>query len=575
MDLPLNEPPYGAEAGPGRRLARHLLETGLLPAPALARAEEAGRAAGESLTTALLTLGLIGEDRLAAASAEALDLPLLGRDDLPPEPPLADRLPLRFLRRVRAYPARVEDGRLLLALADPLDAFAAQAAGLATGMPVSVAVATPANIDAALARLEEATAAQPELLEPEGGAAAGDDATRLRDQASEAPVVRHVNALILGAVEAGASDIHLEATEAGLRTRLRVDGVLRDAGLAPQALGAGVVSRLKIMARLDVAERRLPQDGRMRIAVRGRDVDLRVSVVPTLDGEGIVLRILDRGTLALNFASLGFSPDEIAVLQGMLNQTSRMMLVTGPTGSGKTTTLYAALGAVDRQRLKVCTIEDPVEYRLDGVSQVQVRPAIGLTFPNALRAMLRHDPDVMLVGEIRDAETASVAAQVALTGHLVLATLHTNDAPSAVTRLMDLGVPEYLIASVLHGVLAQRLVRTLCPACRRAEEAPPALAERLGLARLAPEGSGGPIRIFHPVGCAGCGGSGYRGRTTVLQVMTLTPALRELVLRRADSSGIEAAAVAEGMPTLMQAGLRKALAGTTSVEEVLRVTGGG
>ncbi|HEY8614145.1 MAG TPA: GspE/PulE family protein, partial [Roseomonas sp.] len=348
---------------------------------------------------------------------------------------------------------------------------------------------------------------------------------------------------------------------------------LQEAGMAPQALGAGVVSRLKIMARLDVAERRLPQDGRMRIAVRGRDVDLRVSVVPTLDGEGIVLRILDRGSLALDFGTLGFAPAEVEVLHAMLNQTSRMMLVTGPTGSGKTTTLYAALGAVDRQRLKVCTIEDPVEYRLDGVSQVQVRPQIGLTFPSALRAMLRHDPDVMLVGEIRDAETASVAAQVALTGHLVLASLHTNDAPSAVTRLMDLGVPEYLIASVLHGVLAQRLVRTLCSACREAEDAPPVLVERLGLARLVPDGH--PIRLFHPRGCDACGGSGYRGRTTLLQIMNLTPRIRELVLRRADSATIEAAAVEEGMPTLMQAGLRKALSGITSVEEVLRVTGGG
>ena len=573
MDLALTGSPTGAETGPEKRLIGQLLERGLVGSSGIARAEEAARATRESLTVALLTLGLVGEDNLAMASAEALGLPLLGRDELPAEPPLADRLPLRFLRRVRAYPARVEEGRLLLALADPLDSFAAQAVALATDMPVSVAVATPAAIETALARLEEAASARPELMEPATGMAAADDATRLRDQASEAPVVRHVNSLILQAVEAGASDIHLEATEAGLRTRLRVDGVLRDAGMAPQALGAGVVSRLKIMARLDVAERRLPQDGRMRIAVRGRDVDLRVSVVPTLDGEGIVLRILDRGSLALDFATLGFAPAEVEVLHGMLNQTSRMMLVTGPTGSGKTTTLYAALGAVDRQRLKVCTIEDPVEYRLDGVSQVQVRPQIGLTFPGALLAMLRHDPDVMLVGEIRDAETASVAAQVALTGHLVLASLHTNDAPSAVTRLMDLGVPEYLIASVLHGVLAQRLVRTLCPACRRAEDAPSALVGRLGLARLAPDD--GPIRLFRPQGCEACGGSGYRGRTTLLQIMNLSPGLRELVLRRADSATIESAAVEEGMPTLMQAGLRKALAGTTSVEEVLRVTGGG
>ncbi|MBB5693070.1 GspE/PulE family protein [Muricoccus pecuniae] len=567
MDLPVEDGAAGAE----RRLAQHLLDRGLVAAPALARAEEARRAANEALIPALLTLGLIGEDALAAAAAEALSLPLLGRDDLPSPPPLLDRLPLRFLRRARAYPVRQEQGQLLLALADPLDGFAVQAAALATGGPVAVAVAAPAAIEAALARAEE-SAAPAEAVPVESLLGAPEDADRLRDQASEAPVIRHVNTLILQAVEGGASDIHLEPSEAGLRTRLRVDGMLKDAGTVPRALGAGVVSRLKIMARLDVAERRLPQDGRMRLAVRGRDVDLRVSVIPALDGEGVVLRILDRGAVSLDFEALGFSPAEIAALRELLGQTSRMVLVTGPTGSGKTTTLYAALNSVDRETLKVCTIEDPVEYRLEGVSQVQVRPQIGLTFPNALRAMLRHDPDVMLVGEIRDPETAEVAVQAALTGHLVLATLHTNDAPSAVTRLMDLGVPEYLIASVLRGVLAQRLVRTLCPECREAREAPAPLVQRLGLDRLH-EGEG-PIRLWHPRGCAACGGSGYRGRTTILQVMNLGPGLRDLILRRADAGTIGEAAEREGMSGLREAGLRKALAGVTTVEEVLRVAGG-
>ncbi|MCR0983630.1 GspE/PulE family protein [Roseomonas populi] len=553
------------------RLIRHLLDRKLLAASAVARAEEARRAANEALIPALLTLGLIGEDVLASAAAEALGLPLLGRDDLPLDAPFLDRLPLRFLRRVRAFPARVEDGRLLLALADPLDHFAVQAAALATDMAIAVAVVTPASIEAALARLEEA-AKPAEAVSQDATSGTPEDAARLRDQASEAPVVRHVNSLILQAVESGASDIHLESTEAGLRTRLRVDGVLKDCGTVPQALGAGVVSRLKIMARLDVAERRLPQDGRMRLAVRGRDVDLRVSIIPALDGEGVVLRILDRGAVSLDFEALGFAPSEIAALRELLAQTSRMVLVTGPTGSGKTTTLYAALGSVDRQQLKVCTIEDPVEYRLEGISQVQVRPQIGLTFPNALRAMLRHDPDVMLVGEIRDPETAEVAVQAALTGHLVLATLHTNDAPSAVTRLMDLGVPEYLIASVLRGVLAQRLVRTLCAACREPYEAPAPVVERLGLDRIA---GGGPILLHRPGGCPACGDTGYRGRTTVLQIMNVSPGLRDLVLRRADAGSLGVMAEREGMLSLQAAGLAKALAGITTVEEVLRVAGGG
>ncbi|WP_200306930.1 GspE/PulE family protein, partial [Paracraurococcus ruber] len=381
--------------------------------------------------------------------------------------------------QARAWPVRAEGGTLLLALADPLDGFAAQAAALATGLAVAPAVADPAAIAAALARLDQAAPA--EAAAPEA-ATGSEDAARLRDQASEAPVIRHVNAMILDAVERGASDIHLEATETGLRTRLRIDGVLQDAGAVPAALGTGVLSRLKIMARLDVAERRLPQDGRLRLAVRGRDIDLRLSIIPALDGEGAVLRILDRGTVALDFDALGFTAGEQAAVGAMLAETSRLVLVTGPTGSGKTTTLYAALGTVDRQRLKVVTIEDPVEVRLDGVSQVQVRPQIGFGFAEALRAMLRHDPDVVLVGEIRDPATAEAAAQAALTGHLVLATLHTNDAPSAVTRLMDLGLPDYLIASVLRGVLAQRLVRRLCPACREAHAPPPELAARLGLA---------------------------------------------------------------------------------------------
>lgn len=566
MDPVLSDPP--AEEA---RLVAHLADGGLLAPAALRRAEEARQAAGEALIPALLALGLLGEEPLAAAAAAALGLPLVSRAALPPDPPMTERLPLRFLRRMRAYPVRLEeDGALLLAMADPLDPYAVQAAALATGRVVRRAVAAPSAILAGLAQLEVA-AAPPEVALTEARPGAPEDATRLRDQASEAPVIRHVNALLQQAVESGASDIHLESTESGLRARLRVDGVLREAGLIASALGTGVLSRIKIMARLDVAERRLPQDGRMRVAVRGRDVDLRVSIIPALEGEGAVLRILDRGAVALDFAALGFAAGEIAALHAMLAQTSRMVLVTGPTGSGKTTTLYAALNAVDRQRLKVCTIEDPVEYRLEGVSQVQVRPQIGLTFPQALRAMLRHDPDVMLVGEIRDPETAQVAVQAALTGHLVLATLHTNDAPSAVTRLMDLGVPDYLIASVLHGALAQRLVRTLCADCREAFTPPPDLSARLGLARLA---AGAPILLHRPRGCGHCGGSGYRGRTTILQVMLVDEAVRGLVLRRADAGALAAAAMRAGMPSLREAGLCKALAGETSVEEVLRVAGG-
>ncbi|MGG5812524.1 GspE/PulE family protein [Falsiroseomonas sp. CW058] len=547
--------------GAGARLAGHLAEHRLLPPAALARAQDAARATGATLHEALLALGLLSEEALAEAASRALGLRLLGRADLPADPILPDRLPPRFLRRARAWPAGLTaDGALLLAVADPLDPFAVQAVALATGLVVAPAVAPPsaiAAVQAALAEQEEQPAAAVTA------APAEDDATRLRDLASEAPVVRHVNALILAAVEAGASDIHLEPGAGVLRTRLRVDGVLREAGDVPGALRDGVVSRLKIMARLDVAERRLPQDGRLRIAVRGRDIDLRISVVPALDGEAVVLRILDRASVTLDLAALGYDPAERAAFAALLSRTSRMVLVTGPTGSGKTTTLYAALATLDARRQKICTIEDPVEYRLEGVTQVQVQPGRGLDFPAALRAMLRHDPDVMLVGEIRDPATAEVATQAALTGHLVLATLHTNDAPSAVTRLLDLGVPDYLIASVLEGVVAQRLARRLCTACREPFALPAALP---GLAA--------GTRLHRPRGCAACGGTGWRGRRALVQVMPMSAALRDCVLRRADANAIAAQAAADGMPTLVEAGLRLARAGETSVEEVLRVAGG-
>jgi general secretion pathway protein E len=541
-------------------LAAHLADRRLLPPVALARAQDAARATGATLHQAILALGLMSEEALAEAAAGALGLQLLQGAQLPAAPLLAEKLPPHFLKRARAWPAGLtEAGALLLAVADPLDPFPTQAAALATGLDVTAAVAAGSSIAARHAALAEEAA--PAV--PRDAPAEEEDAARLRDLASEAPVVRHVNALIARAVEQGASDIHLEPAPGTLRTRLRVDGVLRDAGEVPAALRDGVVSRLKIMARLDVAERRLPQDGRLRLAVRGRDIDLRISILPALDGEAVVLRILDRASVSLDLAALGYGAAERGALAALLARTSRMVLVTGPTGSGKTTTLYAALLTLDAARQKICTIEDPVEYRLEGVTQVQVQPQRGFDFPAALRAMLRHDPDVMLVGEIRDAATAEVATQAALTGHLVLATLHTNDAPSAITRLLDLGVPDYLIASVLEGVVAQRLARRLCEACREPFALP---APMLGLAA--------GTRLHRPRGCAACGGTGWRGRRALVQVMPMGPALRDAVLQRADATAIAALAAAEGVPSLMQAGLRLALAGETSVEEVLRVAGG-
>jgi general secretion pathway protein E len=394
------------------------------------------------------------------------------------------------------------------------------------------------------------------------------DVERLRDMSSDAPIIRLVNGTIARAVEARASDIHFEPAERSLRVRFRVDGILQDIETLPERMSAPLTSRIKIMAKLNIAERRLAQDGRIRFAVRGQEIDFRVSTMPTLHGESVVLRILDRGSLKLDFAALGFDDDVLADYLPILQRPHGILLVTGPTGSGKTTTLYTSLSALDRDELKILTIEDPIEYQLEGINQTQVKPQIGLTFAGALRAFLRQDPDVIMVGEIRDLETAEIAVQAALTGHMILSTLHTNDAASAVTRLLDMGVENYLITSTVNAVLAQRLVRTLCPHCREPYEAGPELIKSYGFEPI----EGHAIRLFHPGGCPACRGTGFQGRTTITELLLVSDAIRELILSRAEAQEIQRVAIAEGMRTMFADGMRKALAGATTLEEVIRVT---
>ncbi|HYZ34421.1 MAG TPA: GspE/PulE family protein, partial [Crenalkalicoccus sp.] len=377
------------------------------------------------------------------------------------------------------------------------------------------------------------------------------------------------NALIARAVEARASDIHLEPTEDRLRIRLRVDGVLEEVEGPPPALRHAVVSRIKIMAKLNIAERRLAQDGRLRFAVRGKEVDFRVSTTPVIHGESVVLRILDRGSLVLEFEALGFSPDILPRYREILERPHGILLVTGPTGSGKTTTLYTSLMALNTPERKILTIEDPIEYQLQGVNQTQVKPQIGLSFGAALRSFLRQDPDIMMVGEIRDLETAQIAVQAALTGHMILSTLHTNDAASAVTRLLDMGVEPFLLTSTLNAVVGQRLVRRLCPHCRRAVTPSAEAVAALGLAELVPAGA--PLRLYEPVGCEHCNG-GYRGRAAILELLPMSEPIARLVLARAEARAIGEAAAAEGMRTMFADGMLKALAGLTTADEVLRVT---
>jgi general secretion pathway protein E len=546
---------------PSLSLSRLVLERRLAPAETLARAQLVQGETGEPLDTVLTRLGLVSERALAAAIADAAGLRIAGQGDFPANPVAAERLSGRFLRDVRALPLRETAAGVEVAFVDPLTAYPLAAIAFALQRPVVPVVARSGDMEAALDRLYPDESA----LIGEAGGADEADVERLKDLSSDAPVVRAVNALIGRAAEAHASDIHIEPTEDVLKIRLRIDGALRDEEPLAPHLKAAFVSRIKVMAGLNIAERRLPQDGRLRLAVRGHDIDLRVATSPTIHGETVVLRLLDRSNLALDFETLGFGGESLARFLRVLRQPHGIVLVTGPTGSGKTTTLYAALAVLNTAERKILTIEDPIEYRLAGINQTQVSAQIGLSFAAALRSFLRQDPDVMMVGEIRDLETAQVAVQAALTGHTILSTLHTNSAAAAVTRLLDMGVEPFLITSTLNAVLAQRLVRRLCPHCREAFTPPPEMLAALD----ADEGLTHIDTLYRPVGCEACGGSGFSGRIAVLELFVVDAETERLVLARAEARDIQAAA---GLTTMLEDGLVKAKAGLTTLEEVLRVT---
>jgi general secretion pathway protein E len=544
------EPPLSAEAA-----LDLLAATGLCDSISLERARAVSRETGISSAQALIQLGLVSERSLAEGWAGLLNIGLVTPARYPEEPLLPERLRPRFLR---AAGGQV----LVLAMAEPMDDFTAAAIRLATGMPTRIEVAVPIELEAALDRLypEE----KPELEPAEPQEAAEDDAERLKDLASEAPVIRLVNQIIGKAVETMASDIHIEPFEDRVRIRYRYDGDLQEAETQPARLGAAITSRLKILAKLDIAERRLPQDGRIRIAVRGQEVVFRIATAPSLHGEIIVLRILDRSAVAFDFTTQGHNPQVIERMNAALAAPNGILLVTGPTGSGKTTTLYTALLQLNKADTKIITVEDPIEYQLPGVNQLQVRPQIGLGFPSLLRSIVRLDPNVIMVGEIRDLETAEIAARAALTGHLVLSTLHTNSAAAAITRLRDMGLEDYLLAAVLRGVLAQRLVRRLCDACKAPAPMPEALMDRFGV------GSG---HVWQHVGCPACRNTGYRGRLAIAEFLTPTPEIERLLFARADQNAIEREAIASGMKTMWQNGMEAVGRGETTIEEILRAVG--
>jgi len=576
ISMYLEAAPTPLEAAPTRkRIGEILIERGKLDAAALERALRLqAESGGEKLGALLVTLGVCAQRDVAEALAVQLGLPLVDASTYPEFPILEERVSARFLRESRALPVREDESELALAMADPTDDYTINAFEMVTGRAVRPMVAIPTELEAAMERLYGAgKSALGQIVgdvETRVDELAFDaDIQQLKDLASEAPVIRMVSLIITNALEARASDIHIEPFENRLIVRYRIDGVLHEVESPPRRLSAAVISRIKIMASLDIAERRLPQDGRIRLRVQGKEIDLRVSTVPTMHGESVVMRILDKGGVALDFARLGFEQDTLKLFLDVLLQPHGILLVTGPTGSGKTTTLYTALDRLNQPDVKILTVEDPVEYQMPGINQIQVKPQIDLTFANALRSIVRQDPDVIMIGEIRDLETAQIAVQSALTGHLVLSTVHTNDAPSTVNRLLDMGVEDYLLTSTVIGILAQRLVRTLCALCKEPYPALVELVEQMHLRKFVPDG---PITLWHARGCPACSQTGYTGRVSILEMLPMTDALRSLVMRHATSTELRAQALAEGMLSMYDDGLRKAVRGVTTFEEVLRVT---
>ena len=552
---------------------RWLTGTGLLSEVELARAEARRQSTGERLPDALVRLGLSSPEEVAQALARHMEIAFVGREEFPTSPPFLQRLSPQYMRQYRFCPLAVENGALVVVCADPTDPTVVDELRGALGLDVRLAVATETSILEAIERYFGAgsTAVQKVIEtmgeEDRGDETSGEDLSSLRDMAFDAPVVRLVNLLVENAIKANASDVHIEPFEDTLRVRYRIDGVLFDAETPPKRLRAAITSRIKIMAELNIAERRLPQDGRIRMSLEGRRLDIRVSTIPTLHGESVVMRILDRAAILLPLEHLGFDERNRRSIERIIQLPHGMMLVTGPTGSGKTTTLYAALDKINSPGKKIITIEDPVEYQLRGVNQIHVKPKIGLTFAAGLRHIVRQDPDVIMVGEIRDLETADISIHAALTGHMVFSTLHTNDAPGAVTRLLDMGVEPYLIASVLEGVLAQRLVRLVCAACRKPSEPDVGELRALGIDRVPAS-----ARLSRGTGCDECRGTGYRGRTGIYEFMSMTEELRGLAIRKTPGHEIRQRAVAGGMTTLRQDGWQKCCLGVTTVEEILRVT---
>lgn len=541
------------------------LEVALKEQEALGRTQKLGRI--------LITLGFLKEQDLLVALSAQLGLKTLTFSEFPKVIPEGNYPTVKFMKQYKLVPVGSDNSILKVAMTDPLDRYALDALRVFSGKTLEVYLSSEKDIIEAIDQYFSSSVQMTTIMEgmrEEEDFSAMDlempeDVHHLRDMAFEAPIVKLVNMLITRAVENRASDIHIEPFENNVKVRYRIDGALNELEPLPKRIQAAVISRIKIMSRLNIAERRLPQDGRIKLRVSGRDIDLRISSMPTIYGESIVMRILDRTSSLIILEYLGFPDETIRKYRKLINVPYGMLLVTGPTGSGKTTTLYASLSQINSPDKKIITIEDPIEYQIDGINQIHVKPKIGLTFANGLRHIVRQDPDIIMVGEIRDIETADIAIQSALTGHLVFSTLHTNDAPGAVTRLLDMGIESFLVSSSLIGVLAQRLVRVICKSCKEPFTPPQEVIDSV-------EANLANIKTYHGTGCPECRYSGYRGRTGIFELMLITEEIRQLVLEKASANMIRQTAMTQGMQVLRECGWQKVNEGVTSIEEVLRVT---
>ncbi|HUF33715.1 MAG TPA: ATPase, T2SS/T4P/T4SS family [Acidimicrobiales bacterium] len=570
----MHESPPATLAVERRRLGEILVDNGSITMADLDRGLVLQQEHGGRLGEVLIEAGLVTTVNLLHAVADQVGVVFVDLDDYPVDWTATSAISVAMARRYRALPVAIEDERLVVAMANPSDVFAVDDICSVSGRKVAPVLADAAQLERAIERIGsddgEVAAAIKLAADETGEDTRADDLAQVDAASHDAPIVRFVQLMIGKAVTDRASDIHIEPTSDGLRIRFRIDGVLHDTMHAPRTLQAGIVSRLKIMGEINIAERRVPQDGRASVRVSGRSIDMRIATIPTINGEAAVLRILDKSNVALTLEESGFLPDTLARFESAWRKPWGTVLVTGPTGSGKTSTLYATLRELNEPHRNIITVEDPVEYRLEGVKQVQVNPKAGLTFANALRSFLRADPDVLLVGEVRDAETASMVAEASLTGHLVLATLHTNDAASTPLRLLEIGLEPFLVTSSLNCVLGQRLARRVCDRCREpADHA----EETLVAAGWSPDlvDTGTTPTFFRAVGCTVCSATGYRGRFAIHEVMLSTEELCRVIIGGAHSDEVEAVARAEGMRSMREDGLVKAAHGLTTLEELSRV----